>query len=581
MGKYKKVFLKLLPFLLVTGLCIFSLFPLFHPGFFTMHDDEQIARLYDLSQALHGGEFPPRISPNLGFGYGYPFFNFYPSFAYYVGELFVLFGFSLITSTKLMIATSFVLSAVFIYLFVKELFGKTAGVVSGVSYTYASYHAVDVYVRGAFAESFSFVFIPLLFYASYRLAVTLKYKYILIGALAVAGLVLSHNLVAFMSFPFIAIWLLYLLLISRQKRDFVLFSALLFLLGLGLSSYFWLPSYFERNNTLVNILTSELANYNLHFVCTYQLWDSMWGYGGSIPSCFDGISFEIGKLVLILSIASAALSILGIFFARRRKNGDMSQMLYILIFFFMLCLSIFLMVKFSRPIWDLIVPLWYVQFPWRFLLFASFFTSVLAGSIVFFIKNKRIQIGVAAGIIILLIAVNFSKFAPERFFNADDRDYTNFEKIRWETSSLAYEYVPKGVKTKKSDIGTTLVDINKNEISTRSAEIKSGEILFKEIVNKTYYKQFDVNVLTNGVLQINTYSFPGWKVFVNGKEVVYRDNNKLKLIQIDLSKGEYRVEARFVNTPIRTIGNSISGISIIVLIGCGIFITYRKRYGKT
>ena len=47
-----------------------------------MHDDEQIARLYDLNQALSEGQFPPRISPNLGFGYGYPFFNFYPSFAY-------------------------------------------------------------------------------------------------------------------------------------------------------------------------------------------------------------------------------------------------------------------------------------------------------------------------------------------------------------------------------------------------------------------------------------------------------------------------------------------------------------------
>ncbi len=545
-----------------------------------MHDDEQIARLYDLSQAIRGGEFPPRISPNLGFGYGYPFFNFYPSFAYYVGGIFYLIGFSLITSTKLMIVTSFVFSAVFMYLFVKELFGKTAGIISAVAYTYASYHAVDVYVRGAFAESFSFVFIPLLFYASYKLAITLKYKYVVLGSIAVAGLVISHNLVALMSFPFIAIWLLYLLVISSSKKKFFLFSIFLFTIGLGLSSYFWMPSYFERNSTLVNILTSELANYSLHFVCTYQLWDSMWGYGGSIPSCYDGISFEVGKLVLLLSFAAALASVTKLVFFKNNKSENLIRMSYILLFFFMLCISIFLMVKFSRPIWDLIVPLWYIQFPWRFLIFASFFSSILAGSIISFIKNQKIQVGMAIGIIILLISFNFPKFTPERFFNADDNYYTNYEKIRWETSSLAYEYVPKGVKTKKSNIGTTLVDINKNEIASRSAEVKRGEISYKEIVNKTYYKKFEVSALTDGTLQINTYSFPGWKVFLNGREHKYKDNNKLKLIQIDLEKGKYVVEAHFLNTPIRSIGNFISGISIIVLIGYGLFIVYRNKYVK-
>lgn len=581
MRKQKKIFTELLPTLLVIGLCIFSILPLFHPGFFTMHDDEQIARLYDLSRAIQGGEFPPRISPNLGFGYGYPFFNFYPSFAYYVGGLFYLIGFSLITSTKLMIATSLVLSAIFMYVLVKEIFGKNAGIVSGVAYTYASYHAVDVYVRGAFAESFSFVFIPLLFFACYKLAITLKYRYVLIGASAVAGLVLSHNLVALMSFPFIAIWLLYLLYISKRKKIFILFSVLLFFLGLGLSSYFWLPSYFERNNTLVNILTSELANYSLHFVCTYQLWDSMWGFGGSIPSCFDGISFEIGKVVIVLSIFSTAFSIIGLYLERRKRSRRVTQMLYVLIFFIMFLLSVFLMVKFSRPIWDLIVPLWYVQFPWRFLLFASFFSSILAGSVLIFIKNQKIQVGIGFAIIMIIIMANFSRFTPDRFFNADDNYYTNFEKIRWETSSLAYEYVPKGVRTKKSDIGTTLIDINKNEIASRSAEVKKGEIFYKELANKTYYKKFDVNALTPGVLQVNTYSFPGWKVFVDGVEIEYRDDNKLKLIQIDLKSGKYILEARFVNTQVRTIGNSISGISIIVLVGSGIFMMYRKKYDKT
>ena len=35
---------------LIFILLIFTLLPLFHPGFFPMHDDEQIGRLYDLNK---------------------------------------------------------------------------------------------------------------------------------------------------------------------------------------------------------------------------------------------------------------------------------------------------------------------------------------------------------------------------------------------------------------------------------------------------------------------------------------------------------------------------------------------------
>ena len=79
--------LKSLFFPLVSlAVVVFALSPLFHSGFFTIHDDEQIARLFDLNQAIFSGNIPPRIAPNLGFGYGYPFFNFYPPFAYYISE---------------------------------------------------------------------------------------------------------------------------------------------------------------------------------------------------------------------------------------------------------------------------------------------------------------------------------------------------------------------------------------------------------------------------------------------------------------------------------------------------------------
>src|SRR4030042_3944603 len=79
-----------------------TILPLTKPGFFTMHDDQQVVRLYELDQALAAGQFPARWVKDLGFGYGYPLFIFYPPLVYYLGEVFhLLFGATYILSIKL------------------------------------------------------------------------------------------------------------------------------------------------------------------------------------------------------------------------------------------------------------------------------------------------------------------------------------------------------------------------------------------------------------------------------------------------------------------------------------------------
>src|SRR3990167_11296775 len=69
--------------------------------YFSMHDDQHIVRLFLLDQGLKQGYLYPRWVDNLGFGFGYPLYNFYPPLIYYVAELFHLIGFSFIWSVKL------------------------------------------------------------------------------------------------------------------------------------------------------------------------------------------------------------------------------------------------------------------------------------------------------------------------------------------------------------------------------------------------------------------------------------------------------------------------------------------------
>ena len=113
-------------------LAIFSIFivsavlswPLTKPGLYQIHDDQQIARLFLFDKALREGQFPVRWVDELGFGYGYPLFVFYPPLVYMLGEIFHFLGFGFIDSVKIVFFLGIFASGLAMYVFAKELWGR-------------------------------------------------------------------------------------------------------------------------------------------------------------------------------------------------------------------------------------------------------------------------------------------------------------------------------------------------------------------------------------------------------------------------------------------------------------------------
>lgn len=561
-----------LEYIIIIALTIFAIMPLLTPGFFSMHDDEQIGRLYQLDKAIQAGQIPPRLAQDLGFGFDYPLFNFYPPFIYYVGEVFHLFGFSYIVSTKLMIGLGFIMAGIFMYFFMKEYSGKIGGIVAAIAYTYAPYHSVDVYVRGALPEFWSFAFIPALFWSFLRLAKTNNTLYAFVSALFVACLVLTHNLVAMMSSLFLGAFFIYLIISSKKKLK--LFGKLSFSIGLGLafSSYFWMPAFLEKNVTLVDLLTKELADYHLHFVYLRQFFSSPWGYGGSVPGPNDGLSFQVGKAQLFLALGSFLL----VFFLLKKRLQE--HIIYIL-FLFLFLFSLFIQTEHATFIWNAIQPFAYIQFPWRFLLFTAFTLAFLIGYMFVVVKKRVLQIFFAVIAMFLLIVMNKNYFVPEHYLRiVTDASYTAPEVIKWRTSLMSFEYTPKGIATKKSNIGNTVIAIQKNEIAKNSFVVTRGKMSVKQLQNIPQQKEFRVTVMQSGLLQLNTFSFPGWKTYIDGNEVPYTDKNKFKLVTVQVPKGQHIVRAVFTRTLIRVVSESIT---IIAILGTSIFVLLRRKsYGK-
>ena len=243
---------KFLPIILVILLSYWAIKPFFAPGFFPMHDDTQVARIYEMGKALSDGMFPVRWAADLGYGYGYPIFNFYAPFAYYFGGALNLLGLDALVSAKLMMIVGIILSGVFMYLLARELWGKIGGLVSSLFYVYAPYHAVDIYVRGDVAEFWAYAFIPLAFYGFLKVYKEKKWKYIVIGAFGFSGVILSHNLTAMMITPFL-MFLLFFLLISdtKEKIGSIFYFLITLFFGISISAFYWLPALVEMKFTNV------------------------------------------------------------------------------------------------------------------------------------------------------------------------------------------------------------------------------------------------------------------------------------------------------------------------------------------
>lgn len=565
--------------LLSTAIVLPALRPLFYSGFFTMHDDQQVVRLYLLDQSLSAGQFPVRWVDGLGFGFGYPLFIFYPPLVYYLGEIFhLILSATFIVSIKFVFALGFIAAACTMYLWARHHFGFMAGLVASVFYTYTPYHAVDAYVRGALAELFSFVWLPLILHSVDKIFDSraknpppLSWSLLLGGSFA--ALIITHNLIAL---PFALISALYALIrlaFTLKGSSFgqgITISKHLLLaafIGLGASAFFWLPALAEKQYTIVDdILLQERYTYSLHFASPEQLWNSLWGYGGSSPDKLDGFSLKIGKPQLVIS-AFVFLTATFLIFGKKRRIQS-PKLLFLIINGLLLIFAAFMTTNFSRLVWDSLPPLHFLQFPWRFLTFAALFSSLLAGGGIWLagklVPNKATTPIVAVIFITLTLIPHLKLFTPETYLEVDDSHYTDPKFVSWTTSKTSFEFVPAGVATTiELPLNITQVDIQKDQIALEPATLVGGQAHIDITHNKPHFKQLHISSDQGAAVQFNTFNFPGWQATIDGQPKFINDDNPLKLIRLSIPQGEHTVSLSFSNTKVRSLGNFITAATLI------------------
>ncbi|OIO13934.1 hypothetical protein AUJ73_02890 [Candidatus Gottesmanbacteria bacterium CG1_02_37_22] len=547
--------------------------PLFFPGFFPMHDNVQVARVYEMSKSLSFGQIPVRLVSDLGYGYGYPIFNFYAPLPYYIGGAFNLLFFDSLTSTKIMFVVGIVLSGLSMFFLINEITDGIAAFTAAVFYIYAPYHAVNIYIRGAVGEFYAYAFVPLIALGLIKILKISKARLsdidnklerkdisvniirgVVIGSSGISGVLLSHNILGMLLLYYLfAFLIVYLLFFFRGKRNYQQMIGILFmiLLGIGLSSFFTIPAFMEKKYTRVDSLIQKGSDFHLHFVYPEQLWDSSWGFAGSAPGKEDGMSFKIGKLHIFLAISSLIILI-----AKRRKIGKKYLYFYFSILIILIS-SIFMMVDISTPFWNLLPLFSYIQYPWRFLNI-TLFALVVLSSFIFRFLNNPYKIGLSIVLIISVIYLNIRYFVPSGLLQVKASDYINLDELHFNMSKISDEYLPKEFNPPE----------NINQVAL-SGIPSIGSIKVVRSVEEPTHKIYDLELVEPQKLLTNIAYLPGWKVFIDGNlvEVI----NSAGRLMLTVPEGKHSVEFVLGQTAARIVGNTISLLSLFLLVYVSLF----------
>lgn len=545
-----------LPLLIVVLFSLLAGRHLLTPGYFNMHDDLQMMRQLEMEKCLLDGQIPCRWIPDMGYGFGFPLFNYYPPLPYIIGEVFRVVGISFVDTVKLLFLTSIVASGVFMYALGSTFFGRLGGMLAAVFYIWAPYHSEDIFVRGAMNESWALIWFPSILWTTTNLILAKdSYKKWLIPlALSWFGLLTSHNLMVLIFAPFYLVWCLAWVVVGKKVSRTIplMFSGLT---SFGLAAFFTLPAVFEQSYVQVNTLVTGYYEYNAHFVSLRQLLISrFWGYGPSVWLEDDRMAFSIGHLHWIMAIGVGIAAI--IFVARTRKLKG--WMLGTLMAIGVGWLAAFMTHSRSIFIWQAIGPLSFVQFPWRFLTLVIFSFSFAAGAVFAFItpRLRRLAFVVLAIAVVLL---NWEFFRPEYGKMGPLTDAQKFSGAAWELQQTAgiYDYLPSDAKEAPKEPRRALV------------EVVTGEVYLDNLVERSNVYTVDVDVRQPSTVKLGLFKFPNWRVFAGETEVsVYvPESEKWGRMYVDLPGGKYSLTIKLYDTPLRTIGNVISLVSWLILGG--------------
>lgn len=495
-------------FLFITIALMIVLSPLFRPGFFVSDDGEwMVIRLSAFYQSLAEGQFPVRFLGRLNQSYGYPVANFlYPGFLY-IGSLLRVMGLSFLDAVKVILGFSIAGGTLATYLTLRRRFRATESLVGAMSFAFSPYLLFDLYHRGSVGEVLA------IFAASVCvLAIVRTWSWLL--APFIALLIVSHNTLALL----MGGALLGIIFVLPKRK----INLLSFALGVGASTFFWLPAIVER--VFVQFDVTKISNPLSYF-----------------------ISMENASLLGMTTVLAIAL-VLG----QRKKLRTLDKMICAIV-----VIGFYMAIPISRPLWQLPILGKLVQFPYRFLVFPVVFAPWIIASALEGKKGWHFT-GIVALMGFIWLYSIVVVLSNVRFVDRAGGYYATNEA----TTNVANEYMPKWVQR---------IPLSR---PVETLEVIGGDA---EIATRTFAgEKIETAIAAQGdsIIQINKIYYPGWGVTLNRTLVPVDYRNPLGVMRVTVPRGQHVLRAQFRETPLRFAADVISLVSGIV------YLVFVRRIAK-
>jgi len=534
-----------------------------------------VFRAAELGYSLRAFDLYPRWAPDFYYGYGYPIFNYYAPFSYYLANIASLaIKGGAVFGVKAVFILGFVLAGCGSYLLGRLYTGPGGGVIATSSYLFSPYfYLIDPHLRGDLAEFFALGVAPLTFWAIAKYQQAPTRGHLATASALITALLLSHNLLGLLFFGMLVLFVLWNRLASRDIRR-LWFDLLPLGLAVGLSAFFWLPVTLESSAVqLHNLVGPGHFDYRNHFVSIAELF---------APS----LSLDLGALNpafrFNLGIAQWLLAVIGLCFLGAVLPSKSSVSIRttpslpaISGFFWPLCgLSlIFLITSASLPVWDAVPQMAFLQFPWRLLGPATICLALMGAQSVRLLDQVtlRFQSAVLVGAVALPIFSALPFFVPPawgQFGSTDQNAMLDFELhgLALGTTSTG-DFVPSTidlVPAPNPDLinsyrqGDLIDRVNRQTLPPDSRVEIARQRPTDDIFHVQSHDQF--------VLRLYRFMFPGWKATVDGEPAEIEVAQPEGFITVVVPPGDHIVRVWLGLTSVRLVASFISLLTLALMI---------------
>jgi hypothetical protein len=395
-----------------------------------------------------------------------------------------------------------------------------------------------MHFRIALGELFAFAFLPFVFYSIFKIKTNASRRYITLLFVAYFCLMLSHQAATLIATPFIIITPLFL---TINKKKLLHIYIALFCAFLA-SSFYWLPVLEGTAHTLQVEFAKSISfeDPKLYFI-------SPWRFGFLYQGPVGQLSFPMGFVQIILTV------FLTVSLMKDKVNKRLKKISFILLL--ILWFFVFLLFPFSDFLWKKLPLMTNFQFSYRMMLPISFILAIIGAISVDKIKNSKVVYLIAI-VAMLLTILNWGT----RAMLTDITDSYLMHHAPLTTAEA------EGLQP-AAPINRNLHNIWEKTPPISPLEVENG-LATVSVISKTPTKHiYLLNVAKKSAFVENTYYFPGWNLYVNGKKhhFTYIDSQKSDKIRFVLLPGEYDVLLSFEATPIIKFANILSILGIIML----------------